>query len=183
MQIPAPTEDDAPAEPGEWSLERLRGELDRLDESLHALLMERADVVARLTRLRLKPGVALRPGREAEIIRRRLARHHGPLPRATIVRIWRELLVGTTSMQGPFSVAVCAAGCAVFAPPLQAASSSAPPAISGSAAQLIRRAPIVLFSSIALYLIIGVDRAARLVEKHERARRCGSGGCACARTT
>ncbi|HUC19801.1 MAG TPA: chorismate mutase [Acetobacteraceae bacterium] len=107
MQIPAPTEDEAPAEAGEWSLERLRGELDRLDESLHGLLMERAEVVARLTRLRLKPGVALRPGREAEIIRRRLGRHRGPLPAATIVRIWRELLVGTTGMQAPFSVAVC----------------------------------------------------------------------------
>jgi chorismate mutase / prephenate dehydratase len=110
MQIPVPTEDaEAPAEPGEWSLERLRGELDRLDEALHKLLMERAEVVARLTRLRLKPGVALRPGREAEIIRRRLARHEGKLPPAAIVRIWRELLAGTTAMQGPFAVAVCQA--------------------------------------------------------------------------
>ncbi len=110
MQIPVPTEDDgAPDEPGEWSLEQLRGELDRLDEALHKLLMERAEVVARLTRLRLKPGVALRPGREAEIIRHRLVRHEGPLPPATIVRIWRELLAGTTAMQGPFSIAVCQA--------------------------------------------------------------------------
>jgi chorismate mutase len=108
MQIPVPTDDDdAPAEPGEWSLERLRGELDRLDEALHQLLMERAEVVAELARLRLKPGVALRPGREAEIIRRRLALHHGKLPPATIVRIWRELLAGTTAMQGPFAIAVC----------------------------------------------------------------------------
>ncbi len=109
MQIPVPTEDDdAPDAPGEWSLERLRGELDRLDESIHKLLMNRAEVVARLARLRLKPGVALRPGREAEIIRRRLVHHEGPLPPAVIVRIWRELLAGTTAMQGPFSVAVCA---------------------------------------------------------------------------
>jgi chorismate mutase/prephenate dehydratase len=107
MPIPAPTDADAPSDPGEWSLESLRGELDRLDESLHEILIERAEVVARLARLRLKPGVALRPGREAAIIRCRLARHHGPLPAATIVRVWRELLAGTTAMQGAFAVAVC----------------------------------------------------------------------------
>ena len=109
MPIAAPANDEAPPEPGEWSLEALRGELDRLDEALHEILIERAEVVARLARLRLKPGVALRPGREAEIVRRRLARHHGPLPPAAIVRIWRELLAGTTAMQGAFAVAVCEA--------------------------------------------------------------------------
>lgn len=106
MDVPAPAADEAPPEPGELSLEQLRGELDRLDEGLHELLIERSEVVMRLCRARLKSGVALRPGREAAIIRRRLAHHRGPLPRSTIVRIWRELLAGTTAMQGPCSVAV-----------------------------------------------------------------------------
>lgn len=101
--------EDPPTEPGEWGLEALRGEIDRIDAGLHKLLIERAEVVARLARQRLKTGIALRPGREAEIIRRRLAQHHGELPAATIVRIWRELLAGTTLMQGAFSVAVCEA--------------------------------------------------------------------------
>ncbi len=109
MPASVPAADDQPTEPSEWGLEALRGELDRLDEGLHKLLIERSEVVARLARQRLKMGTALRPGREAEIIRRRLAQHHGPLPSATIVRIWRELLAGTTVMQGAFLVAVCEA--------------------------------------------------------------------------
>ncbi len=50
---------------------------------------------------------AYRPGREASIIRRLLRQHSGALPPQTLVRIWRELLAGTTAMQGPFAVAVC----------------------------------------------------------------------------
>ena len=42
-----------------------------------------------------------RPGREALIIRRLIARHRGSLPRATIVRMWRELLSATLRQQGP----------------------------------------------------------------------------------
>ena len=44
--------------------------------------------------------------REASIIRRLLSRHQGALPPVSLVRIWRELLAGTTSMQGGFSLAV-----------------------------------------------------------------------------
>jgi hypothetical protein len=50
---------------------------------------------------------ALRPGREASIVRRLLKRHQGGLPPVSLFRIWRELLAGTTSMQGGFSLAVC----------------------------------------------------------------------------
>ncbi|MGH7118483.1 MAG: chorismate mutase [Acetobacteraceae bacterium] len=112
MPAPLPAADDPPNEPGDWGLEALRDEIDRLDEGLHELLIERSEVVARLVRQGLKTGNALRPGREAEIIRRRLAQHRGPLPRATIVRIWRELLAGTTAMQGAFTVALCEADAA-----------------------------------------------------------------------
>ncbi len=107
MPASVPAANEPPTEPGEWQLEALRGEIDRLDEALHNVLIERSEVVARLARLRLKTGAALRPGREAEIIRRRLARHRGPLQKTTIVQIWRELLAGTTAMQGAFSIAVC----------------------------------------------------------------------------
>ncbi len=82
----------------------LRAELDRIDDALHALLMERARVVEQVAKAG-KRG-AYRPGREASIIRRLLRRHRGALPPQTLVRIWRELLAGTTAMQGPFTVAV-----------------------------------------------------------------------------
>ncbi len=95
--IPAPETDLAP----------LRAELDRLDNAVHDLLMRRAEVVGRIAATGAKGRVAMRPGREASIIRRLLARHAGKLPATGIVRIWRELIVANTSLQGPFSVAVC----------------------------------------------------------------------------
>jgi chorismate mutase/prephenate dehydratase len=90
-------------------LAALRAEIDRIDDSLHDLLMQRAELVAEIGASADKAGtqVALRPGREAAIIRRLLARHAGPLPPAALVRLWRELLAATTSMQRPFVVAVC----------------------------------------------------------------------------
>jgi chorismate mutase len=113
---PVPQEEggDAIASPDGWrdsesrGLTALRAELDGIDDALHDLLMRRAGVVERVARAG-KRG-ALRPGREAVIIRRLLGRHHGGLPAPTLVRLWRELLAGTTAMQGGFSMAVCTAG-------------------------------------------------------------------------
>ena len=111
--LDAPTAPAAQAEdpqPDDWSggLKELRAELDRIDATLHALLMKRARVVERVAQAG-KRG-AYRPGREASIIRRLLHEHRGGLPPQTLVRVWRELLAGTTAMQGPFSVAVCEPG-------------------------------------------------------------------------
>ena len=86
-------------------LSALRAELDQIDNAVHDLLMQRAEIVEHVARSG-KPA-AFRPGREASIIRRLLGRHRGALPPVALVRIWRELLAGTTSMQGGFSLAVC----------------------------------------------------------------------------
>jgi chorismate mutase len=91
-------------------LVRLRAELDRLDDVLHDTLMRRAEIVAQVGALGAKGAVPLRPGREASIIRRLLARHRGGFPAASLVRLWRELLGGTTAMQRPLRIAVCDAG-------------------------------------------------------------------------
>ena len=115
---PSPTAPNVPSLDG-WpgGLTAVRAELDRIDDSVHDLLMRRAEVVAHLVSSGSKQtaarggqpvrGTALRPGREAAIIRRLLARHTGPLPRQALVRIWRELLAATTAMQGALVVAVC----------------------------------------------------------------------------
>ena len=87
------------------NLTALRAELDRLDDAMHGLLQERASIVGQVARA--KGGVALRPGREAIILRRLLAAHRGALPPVALVRIWRELFAATTSMQGPFTISVC----------------------------------------------------------------------------
>jgi chorismate mutase len=89
------------------TLASLRGDLDRLDDAVHDLLMRRADVVAQVAALGARGKVPFRPGREADIIRRLVARHSGPLPRRVLPRLWRELLAATTSMQGSFVITVC----------------------------------------------------------------------------
>jgi chorismate mutase/prephenate dehydratase len=106
--MPSSASADTPSPPAEdhWpgGLPALRAELDRLDDAMHALLLKRAKVVEHVARTGKR--AAFRPGREAAIIRRLLHNHSGSLPPQTLVRIWRELLAGTTAMQGPFTVAV-----------------------------------------------------------------------------
>ncbi|HEY8288666.1 MAG TPA: chorismate mutase [Acetobacteraceae bacterium] len=99
--------EEPPPSPDGWpvGLQALRAELDRIDDALHDLLMQRALVVERVARSGKRS--AFRPGREATMIRRLLARHGGSLPPQAVFRIWRELLAGTTAMQGGFSLAVC----------------------------------------------------------------------------
>jgi len=94
-----------PAEDG-WrpDLGALRARLDQLDDNIHDLLMDRARVVENVARS--GKAAAFRPGREATILRRLLARHAGKLPPQTLVRMWREMLAGTTAMQTAVTVAV-----------------------------------------------------------------------------
>ncbi len=90
--------------PNDDTLENLREEIDRIDDVLHDLLMERATVIARV--VGAKTGPALRPGREAAILRRLVDRHGGAFPKAAMVRIWREIMGASVGLQEPFTVGV-----------------------------------------------------------------------------
>lgn len=90
-------------------LEDLRAEVDRIDHAILELLVERSDVVRQIGTVkadRANQRPALRPAREAEILRRLVERADGRFPRAVLVRMWRELLAATTRIQTPLSVAV-----------------------------------------------------------------------------
>lgn len=89
-------------------LEQLRRRIDEIDNRLQDLLTERVDIVSRVAASkRSEGGIAPhQPAREAEILRRLIARNQGSLPAGTLVRMWRELLAATTRQQGPFTVAV-----------------------------------------------------------------------------
>ena len=102
---PTPKAKAPPPEDG-WrpDLLTLRARLDELDDKIHDLLIDRAQVVEGVARS--GKASAFRPGREAAILRRLLARHTGKLPPQTLVRMWRELLAGTTAMQTAVTVAV-----------------------------------------------------------------------------
>jgi len=91
-------------------LEQLRRRIDEIDDRLQDLLIERIEIVSRVAaRKREANGVAAhQPAREAEIIRRLVARNHGAFPRATLVRMWRELLAATVRLQSAVQVAVYA---------------------------------------------------------------------------
>ncbi|MBB6249553.1 chorismate mutase [Nitrospirillum iridis] len=92
------------------SVDALRREIDEIDVAIHDLIMRRARVVERIAHSKAGSKVFIRPGREAGILRRLVARHQGAVPVAAIVRIWREMIAAMTLIQGPFAVAVYAPG-------------------------------------------------------------------------
>ncbi|NKB19381.1 MAG: chorismate mutase [Alphaproteobacteria bacterium] len=89
------------------NLDDLRAEIDTIDDSLHDLIMRRAEVVSRVKEAKQDArGGIFRPGREAQVLRRLVDRHRGDVPKPVIIRIWRELISAFVSMQGEFKIAV-----------------------------------------------------------------------------
>ena len=88
------------------SLTELRREIDRIDEAMHGLLMERGEIIDRLiaTKKTQESGSAFRPAREADMMRRLVDRHKGILPLDTVESIWRVIISTFTYVQAPFSV-------------------------------------------------------------------------------
>jgi chorismate mutase len=88
------------------SLAGLRQEIDRLDVAMHSLLMQRGEIIDRLIGVKQmqESGSAFRPAREAEMMRRLVARHKGILPLDTAESIWRVIIATFTYVQAPFSV-------------------------------------------------------------------------------
>ena len=90
------------------SLDSLRQEIDAIDSELHAMVRRRADLVDRISAAKPPGGLALRPGREARVMRQRLATHQGPFPVTAIYRMWREMMCAFTLMQTPdLKIAIC----------------------------------------------------------------------------
>lgn len=89
-------------------LTALRQNIDRIDESVHRLLIERGAIIENLiaTKARQGGGSAFRPGREAEMMRRLVQRHTGLLPLDTIESIWRTIIGTFTYVQSNYAVHV-----------------------------------------------------------------------------
>ena len=87
-------------------LEDLRKEIDRIDEAMHQLLIERSEIIDRLISVKRSQdtGSAFRPAREAEMMRRLVKRHRGILPLDTAESIWRVIISTFTYVQAPFAV-------------------------------------------------------------------------------
>ena len=90
------------------SLDSLRQQIDVIDGELHAMIRRRADLVDRISAAKPPGGLALGPGREARVMRQRLATHQGPFPSAALYRMWREMMCAFTLMQTPdLKIAIC----------------------------------------------------------------------------
>jgi chorismate mutase len=100
MSAPPPKPTDVP------SLAELRKEIDRIDEGMHRLLIERSEIIGRLiaTKKSQETGSAFRPAREAEMMVRLVERHRGLLPLDTVESIWRVIISTFTYVQAPFSI-------------------------------------------------------------------------------
>ena len=87
-------------------LVELRREIDRLDEAMHNLLIQRGEIIDRLIKAKQtqESGSAFRPAREAQMMRRLVERHKGILPLDTAEGIWRVIIATFTYVQAPFSV-------------------------------------------------------------------------------
>ncbi len=97
MSIPAPPTP---------TLAELRAEIDRIDEAMHRLLMQRGEIIDRLIAVKRDQGAgsAFRPAREAEMMRRLVERHRGILPLDTAESIWRVIISTFTFVQQPYAV-------------------------------------------------------------------------------
>src|SRR6185369_68698 len=92
------------------SLEAVRQRIDALDTELLRLVDERAAVGRVVAAATAAAGegdrFGLRPAREAAILRRLIAAEREAASPALIVRIWRELIGDSLSVQGPFHLTV-----------------------------------------------------------------------------
>jgi chorismate mutase len=88
------------------SLADLRKEIDRIDASMHALLMERGEIIDQLIAIKRSQasGSAFRPGREASMMREIVGRHRGILPVDIVESIWRVIIATFTHVQAPYTV-------------------------------------------------------------------------------
>jgi chorismate mutase len=102
---PAPSTPQAPTLQAP-TLQDLRREIDRIDEAMHRLLMERGEIIDTLIRVKKtqEVGSAFRPAREADMMRRIVERHRGMLPLDTVESIWRVIISAFTFVQAPFAM-------------------------------------------------------------------------------
>jgi chorismate mutase len=89
-------------------LSDLRREIDEIDSALHDLLMRRTEIAERISTVKRKNTNKIRPGREARVLRRLIARHRGSFPKPVVARIWRDIMAALSELQAPLTVAVYA---------------------------------------------------------------------------
>ena len=92
----------------ESSLQNIRNKIDSIDNSIHDLLIERAEIVEQVAEEKKKYNktnlVVYRPSREYEILIRIIQRHKGTLPKKSLISIWRNLISAYIGMQAELTL-------------------------------------------------------------------------------
>jgi chorismate mutase len=96
--------------PAPPTLEDVRARIDVIDSELLRLVDERSMLAHEVAAAKAAAGEAdrfgLRPARETQVMRKLLARPRTAARPSLVVRIWRELMADSLSLQGPFHVTV-----------------------------------------------------------------------------
>ena len=85
-------------------IDKLRREIDGVDDQLLALLNQRAGLARRIGALK-GASPAYRPERETEILRSLARRNSGPLPAERATAVFREVISACRAMEAPIRVA------------------------------------------------------------------------------
>jgi chorismate mutase/prephenate dehydratase len=89
-------------------LKDMRCRIDALDEQIQALISERAACAREIARVKQSQDSGVRyyrPEREAEVLRKVVARNQGPLSNEAMVRLFREVMSACLVLQQPLKVA------------------------------------------------------------------------------
>ncbi|BAW80236.1 chorismate mutase [Candidatus Nitrosoglobus terrae] len=89
-------------------LQHVRARIDILDEQIQQLINERAGLACEIAQIKQALGLGesyFRPEREAEVLRRVLARNHGPISGQEMARLFREIMSACLALEAPLTVA------------------------------------------------------------------------------
>lgn len=90
-------------------LAQIRERIDAVDERIHALLNERAELAQKVGQSKNAEGMTTaefyKPEREAQVLRKALERNRGPLRNEEVVRLFREIMSACLAQQEPLKIA------------------------------------------------------------------------------
>ena len=97
----------------ELTLDDLRGQIDSIDKTIHALLNKRAVCAQHVADVKLASVAPeeradvkfYRPEREAQVLRKVKERNDGPLPDDAVAHIFREIMSACLALEKPLTVA------------------------------------------------------------------------------
>jgi len=98
----------AAVNPDKQALADLRAQIDQIDGVILDMLIERAEVIDNVRKIKGKQHIYIRPGREAQMMRALAGRPQGKLPEGMVTRMWREMISDFTLQEGNFKVGVFA---------------------------------------------------------------------------